>query len=57
MSRLTDPEEPQTEEHDPDYIEELGDDLLGATSYPTSQNPIRHATMQMLVLYFHANDL
>ena len=57
MSRLTDPEEPQTEEHDPDYTEELGDDLPGATSHPTSQNPIRHAIMQMLVLYFYANDL
>jgi hypothetical protein len=44
MSRLTDPEEPQTEEHNPDYTEEhnpdyteeLGDDLPGATSHPTS---------------------
>ena len=45
MSHFTDLEEPQTEEHDPDYIEELGDDLPGATSHPTSQNPIRHATM------------
>jgi hypothetical protein len=36
MSRLTDPEEPPTEEYDPDYTEDLGDDLLGATSYPTS---------------------
>ena len=35
MSRLTDPEEPQTEEHDPNYTKELGDDLLGATSHPT----------------------
>ena len=36
MSRLTDSEEPQAEEHDPNYTEELGDDLLGATSHPTS---------------------
>ena len=36
MSRLTDPEEPQTDEHDPDYTEELGDDLPSATSHPTS---------------------
>jgi len=36
MSRLTDPEEPTTEEHDPDYTEELEDDLPGATSHPTS---------------------
>ena len=45
MSCLIDPEEPQTEELDPDYTEELGDDLPGATSHPTLQNPIRHATM------------
>ena len=57
MSHLTDPKEPQTEEHGPDYIEELGDDLLGATSHPTSKNPIGQATMLMLVLYFYANDL
>ena len=36
MSRLTDPEEPTTEEYDPDYTEELEDDLPGATSHPTS---------------------
>ena len=36
MSRLTDPEEPQTMEHDPDYTKELGDDLPGAMSHPTS---------------------
>ena len=57
MSRLIDLEEPQNEEHDPDYIEELGDDLLGATSHPTSKNPIGQAIMLMLVLYFYANDL
>ena len=57
MSRLADPEEPQTKEHDPNYTEELGDNLPGAMSHPTSQNPIRHATMQMLVLYFYANDM
>jgi hypothetical protein len=33
---LTNPEELPTEEYDPDYIEELGDDLPGATSHPTS---------------------
>jgi hypothetical protein len=36
MSRLIDLEEPQTEEYDPDYTKELGDDLPGATSHPTS---------------------
>jgi hypothetical protein len=36
MSRLTDLGEPPTEEYDPDYTEELGDDLLGAMSHPTS---------------------
>ena len=33
MSRLVDSEEPQTEEHDPDYIKELRDDLPDATSH------------------------
>jgi hypothetical protein len=36
MFRLTDPEEPPTEDFDPDYIEDLGDDLPGATSHRTS---------------------
>jgi len=36
MSRLTDLEESMTEEFDPDYTEELEDDLPGATSHPTS---------------------
>ena len=36
MSRLIDLEVPQTDEHDHDYIEELGDDLLGAKSHQTS---------------------
>ena len=57
MSRLIDLEEPQTKEHDPDYTEELGYDLPGAMSHPTSQNTIIHAIMYMLVLYFYANDL
>jgi hypothetical protein len=29
-------EEPSTEEYDPDYTEDLGDDLLGVTFHPTS---------------------
>jgi hypothetical protein len=36
MSRLTYLKEPQTEEHDLDYTKDLGDDLPGATSQPTS---------------------
>ena len=37
MSCLADLEEPQTEEYDPDYTKELGDDLpTGAMSHPTS---------------------
>ena len=36
MSHLTEPEEPTTEEYDPDNTEELEDDLPGATSHPTS---------------------
>ena len=43
ISRLTDPEEPTTEEYDPDYTEEPEDDLPGATSHATSLNPISHA--------------
>jgi hypothetical protein len=36
MYRLVDPEEPLTEEYDPDYTEDLEDNLLGAMSHPTS---------------------
>jgi hypothetical protein len=36
MSRLTDPEELPTEEYNPDYTEELGDDLPGAMSQAIS---------------------
>ena len=35
MSRFNDPEEPQTEEHDPNYTVEFGYDLPGAMSHPT----------------------
>jgi hypothetical protein len=38
---FTDPEEPPTEEFDPDYIDDLGDDLLGATPHPFV-DPITH---------------
>jgi hypothetical protein len=36
MFRLTDLEEPLTEDFDPDYTEDLGDDLPGTTSHSTS---------------------
>jgi hypothetical protein len=36
MSRLIDPEELLTEEYDPDYTEDLRNDLPCATSHPTS---------------------
>jgi hypothetical protein len=54
MLRLTDPEEPPTEEFDPDYTDDLGDDLLGATPHPFV-DPITHCKyLELLVLYFHA---
>jgi hypothetical protein len=34
MLRLIEPEDLSTEEYDPDYSEDLGDDLLGATPHP-----------------------
>jgi hypothetical protein len=36
MFCLTDLEELLTEDFDPDYTEDLGDDLPGAPSHPTS---------------------
>ena len=36
MLRLTEPEDLPTEEYDPDYNEDLGDDLPGATPHPIS---------------------
>jgi hypothetical protein len=36
MLRLTEPEDPSTEDFDPDYGEDLEDDLPGATPHPTS---------------------
>jgi hypothetical protein len=35
MFHLTNLEEPPTEDFDPDYTEDLGDDLPGATTHPT----------------------
>jgi hypothetical protein len=34
MLRLVGPEEPLTEEFDPDYTDDLGDDLPGAMPHP-----------------------
>jgi hypothetical protein len=54
MLRLTDPEEPPTEEFDPDYNDDLGDDMLGVTPYPFV-DPIKHYKyLELLVLYFYA---
>jgi len=36
MLRLTELEDLPTEEYDPDYSEDLGDDLPGATPHPIS---------------------
>jgi hypothetical protein len=36
MFCLIDPEEPPTEDFNPDYTEDLGDDLPCAMSHPTS---------------------
>jgi hypothetical protein len=54
MSRFTDPEEPPTEEFDPDYTDDLGDDLPGAMPHPFV-DPIMHCKyVELLVLYFYA---
>jgi hypothetical protein len=51
MSHLTDPEEPPTKEFDPDYTDDLGDDLPGATPHPLV-DPITHCKLlELLVLY------
>jgi hypothetical protein len=54
MSCFIDLEEPPTEEFDPDYIDDLGDDLPGATPHPFV-DPITHCKyLESLVLYFYA---
>jgi hypothetical protein len=54
MLRLTYPEEPPTEEFDPDYIDDLGDELPGATPHPFV-DPITHCKyLELVVLYFYA---
>jgi hypothetical protein len=52
MLRLIDPEEPPTEEFDPDYTDDLGDDLPGATPHPLI-DPITHRKyLELLALHF-----
>jgi hypothetical protein len=54
MLCLTDLEEPPTEEFDPDYTDNLGEDLPGATPHPFI-DPITHRKyLELLVLYFYA---
>jgi hypothetical protein len=53
MSHFTDPKEPPTEEFDPDYTDDLGDDLPGAMPYPFV-DPITHCKyLELLVLYLY----
>jgi hypothetical protein len=51
---LADPEEPLTEELDPDYTDDLGDDLPGATPHPFIEPITQCKYLELLVLYFHA---
>jgi hypothetical protein len=53
VSHFIDPEEPPTEEFDPDYTDDLGDDQPGATPHPFI-DPITHCKyLELLVLYFY----
>jgi hypothetical protein len=53
MSRFIDLEEPPTKEFDPDYTDDLGNDLPGATPHPFV-DPIMHCKyLELLVLYFY----
>jgi hypothetical protein len=54
MLRLTDPEEPPTQEFDPDYTDNLGDDLPGATPHPFVDLITHCKCLELLALYFHA---
>jgi hypothetical protein len=54
MSCFTDLEEPPTKEFDPDYTDDLGDDLTSDTPHPF-EDPITHCKyLEFLVLYFYA---
>jgi hypothetical protein len=52
MSRFIDPEEPPTEEFDPDYTDDLGDDLPGATPHPFIDPITQCKYLELVVLYF-----
>jgi hypothetical protein len=54
MSRFTDPEEPPTEEFDPDYTDDLGDDLPGATPHPFVDPITQCKYLELLMVYFCA---
>jgi hypothetical protein len=54
MSCFTDPEELPTEEFDPDYTDDLGDDLRGATPHPFIDPITQCKYLELLVLYFYA---
>jgi hypothetical protein len=53
MSHFIDPEEPPTEEFDPDYTDDLGDDLPGATPHPFVDPITQCKYLELLVLYFY----
>jgi hypothetical protein len=54
MSRFIDSKEPPTEEFNPEYTDDLGDDQPGATPHPFV-DPIMHCKyLELLVLYFYA---
>jgi hypothetical protein len=53
MSRFTDLEEPLTEEFDPDYTDDLGDDLPGAMPHPFIDPITQWKYLELLVLYFY----
>jgi hypothetical protein len=57
MLRLTEPEDLPTEEYDPDYSEDLGDDLPGAMPHPISYILLHMLKLEMLVLYLLRNNM
>jgi hypothetical protein len=56
MFRLTDPEEPSTKDFDPDYTEDLGDNLPGAMSNQPHRILLDMLLLSLLALYFHASE-
>jgi hypothetical protein len=53
MSRFIDPEEPLTEEFDPNYTDDLGDDLPSAMPHPFIDPITQCKYLELLVLYFY----